>query len=105
MCCGSFQMSMTYEETVERGTALFGVPAEEINDLETLIDMIEIVPGEPNHYTCNRYDKTAMLCTRYDERPAMCRLYPSDSGCRWCTYDPRHPEIPGIALSAGEKPG
>jgi Fe-S-cluster containining protein len=75
----------SYEEVIERMTALYGKPTDKLYaDGETIIDMIEILPDTPEHYTCNRFDRSTGSCTRYDERPDMCRRYPYDRSCKYC---------------------
>jgi len=68
----------------------YGDPGED----ETILDMIEIVPGSKGHYTCNRFDRKTMSCMRYEERPDMCRRYPYGRLCEWC-----HLNVGQVALN------
>lgn len=76
------------ETVIERETAKYGTIGGHAMDAETLIDMLEIDPNRPGHYTCNRFDRATMSCTRYDERPDMCRRYPYGRPCEHCHLTP-----------------
>lgn len=49
-----------------------------------------------DHFDCNFFDPETRRCTNYAERPRMCRNFPSERACSICTYDSRHPNVPGV---------
>ena len=57
-----------------------------------------------DHFGCRFHDVETRSCTIYSKRPEMCRNYPSERGCIFCTYDVRHPDLPGVLREEFEDP-
>lgn len=107
-CCESITLSVPLERILEAATALFGYRSTwtvSVQDDERIIDLLEIDPERPGHYTCTAFDAQRGLCTAYDQRPDLCRRYPYGLPCEHCTYDDRQPDQPGLPYRPVQETG
>ncbi len=57
-----------------------------------------------DHFGCNFFDRENRKCTIYAKRPKMCRDFPNGGPCPLCTFDDRHPDVPGVLREEFQDP-